>query len=185
MARPDGRQERMVIDDLQRALVALPRPNPFVVGWRWRYELLLLSGGAALAIAAIAAIGPWWTGSLVVGAAAVVGSTPALRRALTARVMVIVTPHRIRLGCKHAWVHNRSGKLPAVLYTSARAYGERVTLWCPPGIATEDLAMAADVLAAACWAARVEVEPHPRRAQLAILHVIRTEPARPAAPSAD
>ena len=90
----------------------------------------------------------------------------------------VITPHRVRSACKHAWIHSRAGRIPAVLWTSRVAEGERVVLWCHPGAAADDLESARPVLAAACWATDVRVQPHPTRAQLVVLVVVRRQGQR-------
>lgn len=100
--------------DFGRALVRFPRPNPFVVGWRWRYEAGVAVGFYEVHDSAL------WTvlcGLMVAGAAAV----PYGRR----RVWCVVTPHRVRTGLKHAWVHSRTGRLPMVLWTRPVPAGRR------------------------------------------------------------
>lgn len=90
----------MTASDLGRALVRFPRPNPAVVAWRWRYE----AGAVVTAGVYEARVGALWTflsGLTVAGAAAL----PYGRR----RVWCVVTPHRVRTGLKHAWVHAPAG----------------------------------------------------------------------------
>lgn len=135
--------------DLGRALVRFPRPNPFVVAWRWRYEAGVVAGiyevhGSTL-----------WTvlSGLVVAAGA---ATPYGRR----RVWCVLTAHRVRTGLKHAWVHSRTGRLPMVLWTRPVPAGEELLLLLRPGTSAADVA-GAD-LATACWAREVRIEPGPR-----------------------
>lgn len=145
--------------DFGRALVRFPRPNPFVVAWRWRYEVGVAAGvfefyGSAL-----------WTvlsGLAVAGGAAL----PYGRR----RAWCVVTPHRVRTGLKHAWVHSRTGRLPMVLWTRPVPAGEELLLLLRPGTSLTDVA-AAD-LATACWARAVRVEPGAKASQVR-LTVIR------------
>jgi hypothetical protein len=73
----------------------------------------------------------------------------------------------------HAWVHSRTGRLPMVLWTRPVDGGEEVVLWLRAGISAGDLAAAAPLLAAACWAREVRVAPDPDRAQLTRLTVLR------------
>lgn len=146
------------------AFVPVRRANPLVVAWRWRYELTAAAGLAALA----GRIGPLWT---VLFGLACAGSTvlaPVRRRA-----WCVVTPHRVRTGCAHAWVHSRTGRLPMVLRTRPVPGGEEVLLWLRPGMSAGDLADAAPTLAAACWARDVVVRPDPDRGHLVRLTVLR------------
>ena len=153
--------------------VTVARANPAVAAWRWRYELGLLS---ALVIA-FAGLG------LVAGLVAIANTAgllgtfaalfPALRRHLAARFWCVVTPHRVRAGCVHAWIHSRYGKLPVVLLTTRQPFGERVYLWCRAGTTASDFAAARELLASACWADDVRVWRGERHAQLVYLDVIR------------
>ena len=102
---------------------------------------------------------------------------PPSRQALTARAWRVITPHRIRTGCTHAWIQTRDGWLPVVLYTVPADFGERVWLWCRAGITARDLQAARDVLRAACWASDVRVVLNDRRSHIVVLEVIRRLPA--------
>lgn len=78
-------------------------------------------------------------------------------------------------------MQSRRGKLPVVLYTVPTGQGERVQVWCRAGITAADLFAARHVLAAACWAARVQVIPSLRHSHLVTLEVMRNHyPERPA-----
>jgi hypothetical protein len=172
--RPRGAREARAA--LELALGKAGRASPAVAAWRWRYELLAAAGLAAiwatLPVADAAAV----TGAL---AAALAGTAclPAGRAFLTARAWCIVTPHRLRAGCTQGWIHSRSGKIPAVLLTRCRPFGERVYLWCRAGTSAEDLSAARGLLAAACWADDIRVSRHPRHAHIVAVDVIRRESA--------
>ena len=90
-----------------RAFVGVPRPNPVVVAWRWRYELCTAATVALLA----ARVGPLWT----IASALAVAAAFAVLSPLQSRFWCIVTQHRLRTGLKQAWVFSRSGRLPMVL----------------------------------------------------------------------
>jgi hypothetical protein len=150
--------------DFGRALARFPRPNPFGVAWRWRYE------AAAVAAAGVldARVGALWT--VLTGLAlAATAALPFGRR----RVWCVVTPHRVRTGLKHGWVHSRTGRLPMVLWTRPVPAGEELLLLLRPGISPGDMAAAAGLLATACWARAVQVESDPARPQLVRLTVVR------------
>lgn len=175
---PDRRSQDRVLAGLEQALIGAARPNPLVLVWRWRYELLLLVA-VPLGIAALARTLGAWEAAVIVALAVVVGvAWPAARRALIVRFWCIVTPHRVRAACAQARLHNRRGRLPAVLRTSATPEGERVVLWCPAGTTPQDVASLREVLATACLATEVVVSPHPRQAHLVTLAVVRRAPAR-------
>ncbi len=148
--------------DFGRALVRFPRPNPFVVGWRWRYE-----AGAGVTTGVLdARVGALWT--VLTGLAlAATAALPYGRR----RVWGVVTPHRVRTGLKHAWVHSRTGRLPMVLWTRPVPEREEVLLLLRPGTSVCDVRTAD--LAIACWAREVRVEPD--RTNLVRLTVVRYE----------
>jgi hypothetical protein len=168
---------RYPLADLELALSDRPRPNPLVVLWRWRYE-----------VGAVAAVGiAMWAGLpyLPLGIVAVLAGLamwPAARRMLVGRAWCVVTPHRVRTACAQAWIHSRSGKIPIVLWTSPRPYGERVALWCRAGTTAADLAAQEAMLATACWAERVHVVPNAEHPQVVVLAVVRNGggPAVPA-----
>jgi len=161
---------------LEYAIGTLPRANPVVAAWRWRYEL---AASATLAAA--------WTALDTVAAAALTGGLAAAlaliacfargRRFLAARAWCIVTAHRVRAGCAQAWIHTRYGKLPFILLTRSRPSGERVYLWCRAGISAADFSSARKLLTAACLAKDIKVSQHARYAHLIALDVIRREPS--------
>jgi hypothetical protein len=155
--------------DFGRALVRFRRPSLLVVAWRWRYELITAATTVALAVR----IGALWTvGTLLAVAVAV-----AVLKPLRWRWWCVVTPHRVRTACRNAWVCSATGRLPMVLWTRPVGEGERLVLLLRPGISADDVAAAAPVLAAACWAREVVVEPHPTQAQLVALTVVRYDAA--------
>ncbi|HEV7824678.1 MAG TPA: hypothetical protein VGP02_07205 [Mycobacteriales bacterium] len=159
---------RYPLADLELALADRARPNPLVVLWRWRYE-----------VGALAAIGlALWSGAgyvllAIVAALGALAMWPPARRVLIARAWCVVTPHRVRTACAEAWIHSRSGKIPIVLWTSPRPYGERVALWCPAGTTAADLQTQHTMLATACWAERVHVVPNTEHRQVVVLQVVR------------
>lgn len=162
--------------DYAVAMSRVPRPNPLVLGWRWRYELLAVAAAAEM----LWHLGPMWT--LYIGLALGVGTAvvPPARRHAVRRFWCVLTPHRFRTGCKHALVHSRGGRLPSVLWTRSVPDGERLLVWCPAGTTAGDLVTAAAVLTTACWARDVRVEQHPTRAHLVRVTVLRRA-ARPPA----
>jgi len=178
MPFPRPRNSRPVQSGLHHEWVTVARANPVVAAWRWRYELGLLSA----LVAALAGLG------LMVGLATIANTAgllvvlaaifPALRRHLAARFWCIVTPHRVRVGCVHAWIHSRYGKIPVILLTTRQPFGERVYLWCRAGTTEGDFVAAREVLAAACWADDVRARRSERHAQLVCLDVIRRQRGR-------
>jgi hypothetical protein len=119
------------------------------------------------------AVGPWWTiGAL--SALAGVASLPPCCGCLRRRAWCVITAHRVRTGCAQACIRSASGKLPVVLATVSRPYGQRVLLWCRAGTCADDFAMARGMLASACWASDVRVFQDDRHAQLVTIDVIHT-----------
>ena len=173
-----GSQARQLRAGLELALGSVARPNPFVIAWRWRYEIVLPLLLAALMIELTSAVGLGWALALSGSAAASIAAWPAARRQVIVRAWCVVTQHRVRTGCAQAWLHSRQGKIPIVLWTEAEPFGERVYLWLRAGVSAQDLLAAHSVLVAACWATDLHVTRHDRFAHLVVLDVIRRPVAR-------
>jgi hypothetical protein len=169
---------------VEAAVSSVARPGPLGRLWHWRYELALVAGLPLTALAIGYTLGLGWLIALaataLAGMAAVLAWRPA-RQWLIARAWCVITPHRVRTGCVHAWVQTRDGRLPTILYTAPTEFGERVMLWCRAGITAGDFEGARDILRAACWASDVRVVVNDRRSHIVVLEVIRRLPAgRPA-----
>jgi hypothetical protein len=180
--RPRRPNDPSVMASVETALSSVARPGIFGLIWNWRYEFGLSAGLAAVALASGYALGAAWliamaAVGLVLLAAGL--AWPPSRQRLVARAWCVITPHRVRTGCRHAWVQTRDGRLPVILYTTPAAFGERVTLWCRAGITHGDLDGARDILRAACWARDVRVTGSARYAHVVVLEVIRHLPAAP------
>jgi hypothetical protein len=170
-----------VLADVESAISTVPRPGLVEFGWHWRYELLIvgLLAGPLAAIGVLAGTGWLIAVAFAEGilCAAPVAIRP-VRRRLIAWVWCVVTPHRIRTGCRHAWVQSRDGRLPVVLYATPAEYGERAVLWCRAGITADDLNVARAIITAACWARDVRVLPSERGRHMVTLQVTRREPVQ-------
>jgi len=173
---PRPRSTRQALAGLQYALGTVAPPNPLVLAWRWRYELMLgialpvglvVLGGIPVMLGTVAAL------AVLIGAALL--WAPA-RRYLIARAWCIITPHRVRVGCAQAWIHSRRGKIPIVLLTTRQPFGERVHLWCRAGTSAIDFTSARPLLIAALWARDIDVTGNEQYPQLIILDVIRHLP---------
>ncbi|MFG1942307.1 hypothetical protein [Nonomuraea sp. NPDC048826] len=164
--------ERELLAELNHATTPLARPNPLVALWRWRYETAALVLAGALARAVVVATGP----ALIAMAAvlAMVALWPPARSEVWGRIRCVVTAHRIRVGFVEAYLVNRRGKIPAVLWCAPAPFGERVWVWCRAGITADDLERGRSVIAGACWAADALVWPHPRKPHYVLVEVIRT-----------
>lgn len=170
----DTRADR-VLGMLHREITPPARPHLLGLTWRWRYELMLLSGLPLGIMGLIRAVGPSWAVLVLTVATTVLAGWPSVRRRLVAQAWCVVTQHRLRAGFTQAWIHNRRGRLPAVLWCAPKLYGEQLLLWCPAGITVEDFISARHVLASACYASDVEIAAHPRYSHLVILGVVRHE----------
>jgi len=176
--RPRQPHDPGIIASLESALSPVARPGIVSRLWHWRYELGLIAGVLLAAIAIGYTLGPGWliatAAAMVIVAAAL--AWPASRRRIAARAWCVITPHRVRTGCTHAWIQTRDGRLPTVLDTTTAAFGERVWLWCRAGITAGDLEAARDILRSACWASDVRVVLNDRRSHIVVLEVIRRLP---------
>jgi hypothetical protein len=165
------RGNRAIAEQLVRELGTGRRPGPFLVLWRWRWELAL--------VAVLVVLGQLVRPEVLLPAlgiaVAVVAALPVLRRLAADRFWCVATQHLLRSGLRESDVRSWSGRMPAIVWTSARPYGERVLLACPPGVDVARIEAAGGELAAACWAVDVAVRPHHRYATLAVVEVVRRD----------
>ena len=173
---PHWYRDNRVPTDLRR-LLTRARPNPLVVAWRWRYEIALVSGLSISLVTAITSFGAVLTIIAVIALTLIILCWPAARRFAIDRAWCIITPHRVRRGCAEGLIYASRGKIPAILWTSHRAFGERVLLWCRAGTSVDDFVSARTVLATACWAQDVAIFVDTDHTQLVTLDVIRRPPA--------
>jgi hypothetical protein len=171
VAGPRKRHERQLLSDLDRALRPRPRSSLPGVIWRWRYELALAAGVAAVMLALLRIVGV--EGSVLTVSALAGALGPPWRRGLRAHAWRIITPHRLRAGFAQARIESREGRLPFIMRTTREPFGERALVWCPAGTSADDLLAARQVLRAACWAADVKVWRDERHAHLVTIDVIR------------
>jgi hypothetical protein len=180
--RPRRPNDPSVMSSIEAAVREIRRPGPLELFWNWRWELGILAAGAglsALVAGSLGLIGLAATAGAGLAVAVAVLQWPPARARVVARAWCVITPHRVRTGCRHAWVQTRDGKLPIILYTTPAAFGERVTVWCRAGITHADLEAARDILRAACWASDVRVVASARYAHVVVLEVIRRPPPGP------
>ncbi len=178
--RPRQPNDPSIMASVETAVSTIPRPNLLARLWHWRYELGLIAGGLLGAVTIGYTLGLAWLIAAAATATVILAAAmtwPASRQAIIARAWCVITPHRVRTGCTHAWIQTRDGRLPAVLYTVPADFGERVWLWCRAGITAGDLEAARDVLRSACWASDVRVVVNDRRSHIVVLEVIRRLPA--------
>jgi hypothetical protein len=165
------------LPDLLRDLTPVRRPNPVVLLWRWRWELLLGVGLPAAVVIMGTQLGWAWPLSVLGVVGGMFTSSPGARQWLIAHVRCIITAHRIRTGCVQAWIQTRYGRLPIILLTIPKPYGERSYIWCPAGISLEDFEEGRDLLRSACWASDIKVMSSSRYSHVVILDVIRYDNA--------
>jgi hypothetical protein len=180
--RPRRPDDPSVMASVETALRTVARPGMSGLIWNWRYELGLSAGLAVVALASGYALGAVWLVAIAaIGLVVLVAGLawPPSRQRLIRRAWCVITPYRVRTGCRHAWLQARNGRLPIILCTTPAAFGERVTLWCQAGITRGDLEAARGVLRAACWANDVRVVAIARYAQVVVLEVIRSLPPEP------
>jgi hypothetical protein len=169
---PQRYRDTRVPRDLRR-LISVAAPNLLVMAWRWRYEIILASGLPAGLAAAIISFGAVPAVVVVIVMALAVLCWPAARRFAVNRAWCIITPHRVRAGCVEGLIYSSRGKIPIILWTSHRAFGERVLLYCRAGTTVDDFVSARTVLATACWAQDIAIYVDTQRTQLVTLDVIR------------
>ena len=107
-------------------------------------------------------------------AAAMIGAPPRpWTERLSALVWQLATPHLLRSGLYQAGIQNRSGMRPVIVRVTREPFGERVRLWCPAGIAAEELLSARAILRAACRAVDVQIIRDEKRSHVVTVDVIR------------
>lgn len=148
------------------------RPNPLIIVWRWRRELTLLVGLPWVLHELAVATSPLVAALPVVAVAATCGVWPPARRRLVAYLRAVAMEHRLRVGMVQAGIVSYGGWIPATLITRCRPRGVRITVWCPAGVTVEDFQEARSTLAAACWAADVEVTNHQRHAHIVVVQIV-------------
>jgi hypothetical protein len=158
---------------LRRALGAVAAPNLLVASWRWRWEIALLAGLAAILTAGTRSVGVLPTIAVLTVLALIVMSLPPTRQLVLNRAWCIITAHRVRVGCAEALIYSSRGKIPVILWTAHQPFGERVLLWCRAGTNVDDFFANRAMLTSACWAQDIAVFPDKRRPHLVTLDVIR------------
>jgi hypothetical protein len=180
--RPRPADDPRVMASMKTALRRVARPGILELIRNWRYELGLSAGLAAVGLASGYALAAAWLITLAAAGLVLLAAglaRPPSRGRLIARAWCVVTPHRVRTGCRRARVQTTDGSPPIILYTTPAAFGERVTLWCPDGMTYGDLGAARDVLRAVCRAGNVRVLASARYPHFVVLEVIRRRTAGP------
>lgn len=170
--RPRRDRRRGLISELQRDLRAAAAPNLLVLLWRWRWEVVTFLGLPTAITILILRLG-WPLALAGMGIVAVTLALPEVRRWIVDHARCVSTAHRVRTGCTQARILTWSGRLPVILLTSPRPYGERVCIWCRAGICPEDFQEGSHVIRSACWATDIRVWSHPRYSHIVVLDIIR------------
>jgi hypothetical protein len=173
---PHWHRDTRMTTDLRRALITVAPPTLIVAAWRWRYEIALLAGLAAVLTIGITSVGVLPTIAVVAVIALVVLLWPSARQFLLDRAWCVITAHRVRVGCAEAMIYSSRGKIPIILWTVHQPFGERVLLWCRAGTSIDDFITNRVILTSACWAQDVAVLPDTRHPHLVTLDVIRRPP---------
>ena len=173
---PHWHRDTRMTTDLRRALVTVARPNPLVAVWRWRYEIALVAGLAAVLAIGVTTIGVLPILAVVTVMTLVIFGWPPTRRFLLNRAWCIITAHRVRVGCAEAMIYSSRGKIPIIAWTAHQPFGERVLLWCRAGTSIDDFIANRAILTSACWAQDVAVLPDIHHPHLVTLDVIRRPP---------
>ncbi|GGO83571.1 hypothetical protein [Nonomuraea cavernae] len=169
-----------LFEELHRAALPITRPNPVVVGWRWRYEI-----GAAFALPLVGYVFVDGLGPMSPIAGVVIGLIllwPPVRSEVWGRIRCVVTAHRIRHGFVEAYIVSRRGKIPVILWCAPAPFGERVWVWCRAGTTATHIEQGREIIAAACWAADVTVRPRDGSPHWVLLEVTRRGRAGAAQP---
>jgi len=89
------------------------RPGLIARVWHWRYELGLIAGLVLGTVGIGITLGPGWLIAVAAATMAIVAAALSWlpsRQRIIARAWCVITPHRVRTGCAHAWIQT-SGSL--------------------------------------------------------------------------
>ncbi len=149
--------------------------TPAGIAWRWRTELLILSGLAA----AFWRLDTWtssaWAGVILGGLAAALAAVPHSRRFITRRFWCILARHRLQRLCYEARLHTRAGRIPLIIWIRPTRVGERAWLLCRAGTSAEDFEDRTGELRAACYARDARITRNRRWSHLITIDIIRRD----------
>ena len=143
--------------------------------WRWRTELLVLSGLGAALYWLSRQISMHWAAVVLAAALGIAFSLPWSRRFITRRFWCVLARHRFHRLCWEARLHTRAGRLPVVLWTRPTKVGERLFVWCRAGICADDFTANSGELAAACYAREARVTRNTAWSQIVTIDIIRRD----------
>ena len=138
--RPRQPNDPSIMASIETAVSTVARPNLLARLWHWRYELGLIAGGLLGAVTIGYTLGLDWLIATAAAALAILATAmtwPPARQSLMARAWCVITPHRVRTGCTHAWIQTRDGRLRLCSTpcprTSVSGCGCGVAPGSPPG----------------------------------------------------
>ena len=173
-ANGSGRNQRNNPYQLDELFVKFHR-TPAGIAWRWRTELLVLTGLAVVFWRLDTWTNPIWAGIILGGLAAAAFAVPHPCRFITRRFWCVLARHRLQRLCYEARLHTRSGRLPLILWTRPTKVGERTWVLCRAGICAEDFEAHTGELRAACYARDARVTRNRRWSQLVTIDIIRRD----------
>jgi len=118
--RPRQPNDPSIMASVETAMSTVARPGLIARTWHWRYELGLIAGLVLGTVGIGITLGPGWLIAVAAATMAILAAAliwPPSRQRIIARAWCVITPHRVRTGCAHAWIQTRDGRLPVVLYT--------------------------------------------------------------------
>ena len=143
--------------------------------WRWRTELIILSGLLAALAWLTSQITIDWAAIVLAAAIGILFAIPVTRRFIVRRFWCVLARHRFQRLCWEARLHTRAGRLPVVLWVRPTKVGERLVIWCRAGVASKDYEQHTDELAAACYAREARITRNPRWSQIVTIDIIRRD----------
>ncbi|MEU9834319.1 hypothetical protein AB0D67_22565 [Streptosporangium sp. NPDC048047] len=151
--------------------------NPLVRAWRWRTEIALTSAALLTGVVTATALGrdDWRPFLVATGAVSLAVVLRPVRDRIGAHLWCVVSRHRIQRVCLETGMHTAAGRIPLILWITPTALGEKALILTRAGICAEDFDAFAGELESACFARRVVVARHRRRADLVTLEIIRRE----------
>ncbi|WP_440067886.1 hypothetical protein [Streptosporangium sp. OZ121] len=147
--------------------------------WRWRTEIILLTGALFLLVTVVLSLweGDWWPFLVLAGTAGALVGSGFWRSWVTAHAWCLVSRHRIQRACAETGIHTRSGRLPLVLWITPSAAGEKALVLARAGTRAEDFDAFSAEIAAACYARDAVVCRHGRWANLLTVEIVRGDGA--------
>jgi hypothetical protein len=143
--------------------------------WRWRTELLTLSGLLAALYWLSRQVTIHWTPVVLAAALGIAFTIPWSRQFIIRRFWCVLARHRFHHLCWEARLHTRAGRLPMVLWTRPTKVGERLIVWCRAGTCAEDFEQHTGELAAACYAREARVTRSTAWSQIVTIDIIRRD----------